>query len=214
MNDTETYIFKKYNLIYGDRAPIEIPNMDRDHGLAPLFNELGFKTGVEIGTEAGTYAEVLCRSIPGLKLSCVDMWQVYAGYRDYNSKEQKLVNSEQKAKDRLKNYDVTFIKKYSMDAVKDFKDLSLDFCYIDANHELPWVVEDIWFWEKKVKHGGIIALHDYYRTKSKNSRCHVVAAIHAFTSARFVYPWFIVGSKAMIPGQYRDHSRSCFFVKE
>ena len=48
-----------------------------------------------------------------------------------------------------------------MDAVKDFADRSLDFVYIDANHEPQFVEEDIREWSKKVKVGGIVSGHDY-----------------------------------------------------
>jgi len=50
---------------------------------------------------------------------------------------------------RLEPYNCVLIKKYSMDAVKDFADGSLDFIYIDGNHNYPHVVEDLCFWAKK-----------------------------------------------------------------
>lgn len=211
--DTQAYILEKYHLTYGTRAPIEIPNVNRE-SLAALFAELGFKKGIEVGTEAGTYAEILCKAIPGLDLTCVDMWQVYDGYRDYNKKEKKLHDSYYIAADRLAPYNAHLVRKFSMDAVKDFEDNSLDFVYIDANHEWPFVTQDIYYWNKKVRSGGIVAGHDYYRTKSKDSRCHVVAAVNSFTYAYFIYPWFLVGTKAINPGELRDHARSWFFVKE
>jgi hypothetical protein len=211
--DTQTYILDKYKLDLKMKAPIEIPNVDRT-SLAKLFCELDFKIGVEVGTEEGNYAKVLCESNPSLHLYCVDPFEIYPDYRDYNNKTEKLFNSENKAKNLLKSYNVTFIKKYSMDAINEFEDNSLDFVYIDANHEFPFVVEDIYYWNRKVKPGGIVSGHDYYRTKSKNSRCHVVAAIHGYTSAYFIHPWFVLGSKAMNPGELRDHSRSWMFVKE
>ena len=50
-----------------------------------------------------------------------------------------------------------------MDAVKDFKDESLDFVYIDANHGYESTKEDIREWSKKVKKGGIVSGHDYVK---------------------------------------------------
>jgi hypothetical protein len=38
-----------------------------------------------------------------------------------------------------------------MDALNDFEDDSLDFVYIDGNHEFPYVAEDLFHWSKKVR---------------------------------------------------------------
>ena len=65
--DTLAYILNKYNLNGARRLPVEIPDTGRDT-LAAIFGELGFKVGVEIGTERGKYAEVLCKSNPGVQL--------------------------------------------------------------------------------------------------------------------------------------------------
>ena len=48
-----------------------------------------------------------------------------------------------------------------MDAVKFFDDKSLDFVYIDGNHEYSYVMEDLIFWFEKVKINGIMAGHDF-----------------------------------------------------
>jgi predicted O-methyltransferase YrrM len=49
-----------------------------------------------------------------------------------------------------------------MEAVKDFKDESLDFVFIDGNHQYSYVLEDITEWSKKVRSGGIVSGHDYF----------------------------------------------------
>jgi hypothetical protein len=53
------------------------------------------------------------------------------------------------------------VRKSSEDAVKDYKDESLDFVFIDAGHEYEDVIKDINYWLPKVKKGGILAGHDY-----------------------------------------------------
>ena len=55
---------------------------------------------------------------------------------------------------------VTHIKKYSLDASKDFEDGFFDVVYIDACHDYECVIEDIKAWYPKVKVGGILAGHD------------------------------------------------------
>ena len=67
----------------------------------------------------------------------------------------------EEAKQRLAKFNVRFIRKSSMEAVQDFKDESLDFIYIDANHSFPYVMNDIVEWSKKVRPGGFVSGHDY-----------------------------------------------------
>lgn len=56
---------------------------------------------------------------------------------------------------------VEHIRKTSTDAAVMFEDASLDIVYIDAVHDYKHVSEDIRAYLPKVKHGGIIAGHDY-----------------------------------------------------
>ncbi len=124
--------------------------------LATYFNELGFKTGAEIGVLEGDYSKILCMANPESKLYCVDSWGINERrHRDYH------IKSHEKAKIKLAPYNAELIHKFSMDAVKDFVDNSLDFVYIDANHRMQFVKDDITEWTKKVRKGGIVSGHDY-----------------------------------------------------
>lgn len=136
--------------------------------LAKYFNKLGLKIGAEIGVSDGINASNMCANIPGLKLYCIDPWESARG-----------ANALAKAKDRLKNFDVTFIKRASMDAVHDFKDGSLDFVFIDGNHKFDFVMEDIIEWSKKVRSEGIVSGHDYYNFKNSG----VIEAVDAYVFA-------------------------------
>lgn len=211
--DTLEYILNKYNLTPTMKGgPTEIPNAGRDT-MAGLFAELGFKVGAEIGVEQGLYSEVLLTANPDLKLYCVDMWTTYPGYRDHVD-QNRLDEFLNNTKKRLDGYNVEYMKMMSMDAVKLIPDESLDFVYIDANHELPWVMDDIYWWGKKVRPGGIISGHDYYESKRTYTKCHVKYAVDCFTRAFRVIPWFIWGAQAKIPGTIRDTSRSWMWVKK
>lgn len=210
--DTLEYILKKYDL-HPHRMPTEIPNMGRND-LPELFNELGFTTGAEIGVEEGVYSKIILNAMPNIKLYCVDAWKVYIPeYRDHKN-QTSLSKDYETAKKTIAQFpNANIIHAFSMDAVKLFPDNSLDFVYIDANHEYPFVTMDIIYWSRKVRPGGIVSGHDYYETKSKSSRCHVIPAIQGFTRAYWIYPWFVIGTKAMDPGVIRDHSRSWMFIK-
>ena len=140
--------------------------------LAKYFATLNFKTGAEIGVAQGVFSEVFCQSIPGLKLYCVDPW-----LRDQNKKPTDY----EVAQEKLKPYGCTLIKDFSVEASKQFKDGSLDFVYIDANHYYDYVMMDLLCWVRKVKHGGIVAGHDYFLSKRPGSSLSVVQAVDAYT---------------------------------
>jgi hypothetical protein len=128
--------------------------------LAGYFRDLGYKVGAEIGVANGDYSETLCKEIPGLKLYCVDLWQPYEAYTDYQRKStfNKMLENTKK---KLSKYDCHLIQAFSINAVNNFVDHSLDFVYIDANHNYSFVKEDIENWVKKVNFDGIVAGHDY-----------------------------------------------------
>ena len=71
-----------------------------------------------------------------------------------------------------------------MDAVKMFKDRSLDFVFIDANHAFDYVMQDLIEWTKKVRIGGIVSGDDYYPfKKGDQSFAGVVEAVDSYRKA-------------------------------
>ena len=54
------------------------------------------------------------------------------------------------------------IKGISWEVADQFKDASVDFLFIDANHSYESVIQDIIQWLPKIRKGGIISGHDYY----------------------------------------------------
>ena len=210
--DTLTYILNKYRLDPDTkRMPIEIPDVGRND-LAVLFAELGFKVGAEIGVECGLYSAVLCRANPDAKLYSVDAWQAYKGYRIHVS-QPKLDGFYEETRERVATYDCKLVRKFSMEAVQDFEPGSLDFVYIDANHVLHYVIDDITEWQKRVRVGGIVAGHDFRKTKTVDTQAHVVQAVRAYTDAWRICPWFLLGRRDKTEGETRDRNRSWMWVK-
>lgn len=193
-------------------SPRDIPNVGRDQ-LAQLFADLNFTRGVEVGTQVGYYAETLCKANPQLHLTCVDPYTAYSGYREHKS-QRRLNEFYEEAQRRLHPYHVDFLRYTSTAASVNFKNNSLDFVYIDGNHALMWVVQDLQHWVPKVRKGGIVAGHDYIRRVETGYAMHVVQALYAWTDAYGVDPWFVVGRKAIVEGEIRDRPRSWFWVKE
>jgi hypothetical protein len=199
-------------------SPREIPDVTRDD-LAELFGKLGFTYGVEVGTEQGVYAERICKAIKpdflaNRGLWCVDPYLAYGGYREHTS-QLKLDRFYAEARERLAPYDVHFIREPSVEAARHFEDGSLDFVYIDANHSLLYVIQDLVTWVPKVRKGGAISGHDYIRRNNRlRYQCHVVEAVHAYTQSYMIDPWYVVGAKDEVAGVKRDAIRSFFWVKQ
>jgi len=210
--DALTHIIEKYNLDITEPSPIEIRNTGREI-LGDIFRDLEYRVGAEIGVEKGLYSSILLRKHPDLELFCIDSWEPYDGYI-CKLNQSDLPSKLEEAQQRLAKYNVHFYKQYSMKAVRRFKDESLDFVYIDANHDLPWVMDDIIQWSKKVRLGGIVAGHDYITAKSdKPSRCKVREAIHWYTELKPIKTWFLIGTQAKVVGEIRDNDRTWFYVK-
>lgn len=210
--DTLTYVGVRFGLSLSERRmPIEIANANRET-LAKLFAALGFTKGAEVGVERAMYSEVLCRENPSLKLFCVDAWEPYRGYRDHVN-AAKLERFYTEAQERMQPYPATvFLRKFSVEAAKDFADGSLDFVYLDGNHKYESVVEDLAAWARKVRVGGIVAGHDYLKAKLP-SLMHVPQALQGWADAYDIRPWFVLGRQAKVEGELRDDGRSWFYVK-
>lgn len=211
---TQDLIVNKFNIHLDGRYFIEIPQLIGAEGLAHLFAELGFHYGVEIGTDQGEYAEVLCKTIPNLDLTCIDPWKAQAyepSQQPESFEEQSFFDKRyEETRDRLLPYYPTILRDTSMQALDNFHDNSLDFVYIDGNHDFLNVTQDMHYWLKKVKPGGILSGHDYVRYPSRKFN-HVQKVVNAYTTSYHLLPIFLVTPTN--EGLKRDRYRSWFFVK-
>lgn len=151
--------------------------------LAKLFTGIG----AEIGVEQGVFSEIICQT-PGVKkLYSIDAWRAYRGYRDH-TRQTKLDRFYEITLRRLAAYNCEIIRKFSADAAANFVDESIDFVYIDANHDYNHVYEDLTLWSKKVKQGGIVSGHDYIRRKGQKLFYAVIQAVNNFVKAHTIEP--------------------------
>lgn len=210
------YILDKYNL--PDKCPepglpVEIPNVGRID-IIRWIKELEFKRGAEIGVDHAEFSREICENNSQLTLYGVDPYLKYHEYREYKNQEEmnsieewaQSVMAVHVAKGRY-----VFVKKKSQDAVKDFEDESLDFVYIDANHEGDFPYEDVVEWAKKVRKGGMVMGHDYVRIKVLNFT--IKDALKKYTIENNIDPWFVLGRYEIRPNEIRDNSRSWMFIK-
>ena len=170
-------------------SPVWMEKFSR-RNLAKIFHVLNYKNGAEVGVAEGRYSKMMCDHNPGLHLLCVDTWQKYQG--NHRGGPQSQHDRNYRIANRiLEPFGATIVQAFSMDAVKDVAPDSLDFVYIDGNHNFDYVMQDIIEWGKRVRKGGIISGHDYYHFRDAG----VVEAVDAYALAHGVKEWFITNER-------------------
>ena len=125
--------------------------------LAQTFALRGYKRGAEIGVHRAAYSTHLMRTISGLELFCVDPWVPY-----FETTVEKMFANYAKALRNLRPWPKAVIwKTTSLEASIEVANGSLDFVYIDGQHDFDNVMLDIILWAPKVRKGGIVSGHDY-----------------------------------------------------
>lgn len=182
--------------------PIEVREFHRDD-LAVLFAELGFKRGAEIGVAEGKFSEVLLKANPDCHLLLVDPWHAYSD-NPQNKTKEKNEFAYNETKRRTAPYpNVKLDMRYSMDAVRDVADGSLDWIYLDAHHGYEWIMPDLIFWSQKVRSGGIVAADDLYKLNDKWG-AGPMEAFYDYTRAMRIELWWLINAHKSVDG---------FFVK-
>lgn len=171
--------------------------------LAGLFAAMGYKTGAEIGVWQGHYSTTLCQQIPGLHLTCVDPWKQYKTYNEAKNNQERLDDAYRQTVEALAPFGCDIWRMTSLAAAAQVPDASLDFVYIDANHQEPFVSQDLNAWAPKVRPGGIVAGHDYHLKPKKPFLQEVKPAVDAFTRAHQIHEWYVL---------MRDKAPSFFWV--
>jgi len=202
---TIEYLKDRFKFDDNQALPINL-DIDRFRGLTSIWRELGFKVGAEIGVNNGRYSKWMAIKVKNPKLFLIDPYKEYAEYVESHINGQEVFDQYyENAKERLRKFNVEFIRKTSMEAINDFTDNSLDFVFIDGNHTFEYVVNDIAEWEKKLKPGGILSGHDYWRSIESNKSAYVQNhtyedrlklvqvkdAVDGWTKANRVKPWFV-----------------------
>jgi len=72
--------------------------------------------------------------------------------------------------------DITFIRKFSHEAVSDVPD-DIDLVYIDASHEYEDVKLDVESWLPKIRIGGIICGHDFNDANVRNAVTELLGGV-------------------------------------
>lgn len=136
------------------------------------------EVGSWLGKSAVFMADAIKKSGKGIAFDCVDNWiggsegganvtacrsAVQASGRDlFGEFTDNLIRCG------VGGY-VNPIRSDSTEAANRYADGSLDFVFIDADHEESAVMRDLLAWWPKVKAGGILAGHDYHEIGPQNA---------------------------------------------
>jgi len=120
-----------------------------------LIKERDWRVGAEIGVARGNHLRIMLDENPGLVMFAVDSWVSIPGSaserwpHNFHSYEVKRLSN-------LFNYRgrIHVIHAASIEAAKYIADGSLDFVFIDAEHDKNSVIQDIKAWSTKVRSGG------------------------------------------------------------
>lgn len=129
-----------------------------------LIQHYNLTIGAEIGCANGRTTEYLLRHNATLKLFAVDLWQPVpaevGGGRQYKNWDFDRIT--QLFHSRTKPYAnrMEVLCGVSWEMADLVRDNSLDFIFIDADHEYESVVKDIKAWTPKLKPGGFVTGHD------------------------------------------------------
>lgn len=113
------------------------------------------------GKSSAYMAVEIANSRKRIEFTCIDTWK---GNKE-NQNAPELNRLYEIFKDNMRSLENYYsdLRMPSLQAAKLFEDDSLDFVFIDGSHEYVDVKNDINAWLPKVKMGGILAGHDYWK---------------------------------------------------
>lgn len=136
--------------------------MIRWHVIDKLIKNKKMCVGAEIGVKEGKFTSFLLENNSDLTMYCVDP-RVHQPnqnetYMDWNFRKinKQYENNILKYKSRIIE-----LNHFSIYASTLVENKSLDFVFIDAQHDYQSVKNDIGWWLPKIKDGGFISGHDY-----------------------------------------------------
>lgn len=118
--------------------------------------------GIEIGSYRGESTSIFLNSNAFSKLYCIDPWMPGYDPKDLAATDE-ISLAEVEFDERFKDNAVIIkLKQTSDSAVSLFQDESIDFIYIDGNHQYEFVKRDILNYLPKLKTGCYITGHDWH----------------------------------------------------
>lgn len=144
-----------------------LPTLMYRDALGDLFQAEGFRSGAELGVQAGAFSKQLLSRWPSAeKFFLVDSWRHQENYQDFaNGDEAAQDAALLAAREALREFEpkLVWLRNFTRDAAEIIRRSqgSLDFVYIDARHDYCGVMEDLRLYWPLVRRGGVMAGHDY-----------------------------------------------------
>ena len=139
--------------------------------------------GCELGVWKGDFSEEILNMVKPTRLYLVDPWLYqpefpgswYGGGVARNQKDMDDIFEA--VKNKFSNCSgVEIIRKKTKELAGEISDDSLDWVYIDGNHQYEFVLNDLKTFFPKVKTEGVLCGDDYNRGKGKS----ITQAVHQF----------------------------------
>lgn len=127
-----------------------------------------FQKYVEVGVWKGHSIIYLANKLKtkNVEIFAVDLWDDTYKYDDVPElkKQKKYIYDiyQENVKRAKLEGKIHNIKTFSWQGARYFRNKSVDFVFIDADHSLDSVTKDINAWLPKIRENGIIAGHDYF----------------------------------------------------
>lgn len=141
----------------------EILNTGRIETISNILNKIGAKTGVEIGVFKGEFSRNILERWNGT-LYLIDPWRELSDEEYLDSSNHKNhQDAFAQTMESIKGFEsrAFMLRGLGEEMIHLFKDNSLDYIYIDGNHDYDHVKQDLKLWWPKLKAGGLLAGHDY-----------------------------------------------------
>jgi predicted O-methyltransferase YrrM len=121
------------------------------------------EVGTWLGRSAAYMAVEIINSKKDIDFYCVDKWEKEsnASQNDPDSKVYYDIYENFLLNTKLVEHHIKPVKAASIEAALTFKDGTLDFIFLDADHSYSGVRADLAAWYPKLKSTGVIAGHDY-----------------------------------------------------
>ena len=121
------------------------------------YLEIGAFYGANIISVAKSYA-----AHPESRLYCIDIWQDYNDYNEYEGQQDEIFKNFQLNIDNNKLQDkIVLFKNFSHKIIPTLEDDFFDIIYIDGNNRSDYVLEDAILSFRKLKIGGVMIFDDY-----------------------------------------------------
>jgi hypothetical protein len=132
--------------------------------LAKIIRDRQYSVGAEVGVARGNLTKTVLARNPQLHMYAVDLWAPMPEGVD-GGKQYKLwdfTNIKKRFDEQTSPFRsrLTVLHGISWEISDQVEDNSLDFVFLDADHEYESVIKDIQAWTPKLKPNGMMSGHD------------------------------------------------------